>query len=337
MLDTYAAWTVASMDGLDVVQGVFGSLQVARSTIDELLMLRDSFQLPRDGGSLLTVAWRDGQFFREEHTVEEVQARRTLVEEQIAKIERYCEIVPSAAPNDPSELAVELTEMFDETALDAGILAAQGRLLISEDLHYRGIVEAAVGAHGVWLQAVFMFARQAGLIDQLRYAGFVSQLAARRHGHVAITAQDMLDELRLDDDAERWRIDALAEFIGTKDADLPSHLNVVQGFFAGSWTNGEPPLQVARATGAILRNLLRYRTHDWAWVLATLLASSRGPLRRYIEGWMRGHMILPHHLEAALQEFNARIGRPRPGIEGRSPAVPTGKGAKTRRRNKRRR
>ena len=337
VLDTYAAWTVASMDGLDVVQGVFGSLQVARSTIDELLMLRDSFQLPRDGGSLLTVAWRDGQFFREEHTVEEVQARRTLVEEQIAKIERYCEIVPSAAPNDPSELAVELTEMFDETALDAGILAAQGRLLISEDLHYRGIVEAAVGAHGVWLQAVFMFARQAGLIDQLRYAGFVSQLAARRHGHVAITAQDMLDELRLDDDAERWRIDALAEFIGTKDADLPSHLNVVQGFFAGSWTNGEPPLQVARATGAILRNLLRYRTHDWAWVLATLLASSRGPLRRYIEGWMRGHMILPHHLEAALQEFNARIGRPRPGIEGRSPAVPTGKGAKTRRRNKRRR
>lgn len=339
VLDTYGAWTAASMDALDVVEGVFGSLQVARSTIDELLMLRDSFRLPPDGGSLLTVAWRNGQFFREEYTVEEVQARRTRVEEQIAKIERHCEVVPSAAPNDPSELAVELTEMFDETVLDAGILAARGRLLVSEDLHYRGLVEAAVGAHGVWLQAVFMFARQAGLIDQLRYAGLVSQLAARRHGHVAITTQDMLDELRLDDDAERWRIEALAEFIGTKDADLPSHLSVVQGFLAGSWTNGEPPLPVAKATGAVLQSLLRHRTNDWAWVLATLLASSRGPLRRYMEGWMRGHMILPHHLEAALQEFNARIGRARPGIEGRPPALPRGKskGAKNRRRNKRRR
>lgn len=339
VLDTYAAWTAASMDVLDVVEKVFGSLQVARSTIDELLMLREHFQIRGDGGSQLTVAWRDGQFFREEHSTEEVQAHRASIEEQIAKIERYCEVVPSAAPDNPSELAIEITEMFDEMVLDAGILAARGRLLVSEDLHYRGVVEAAVDAKGVWLQAVFMFARAAGLIDQARYAGLVSQLAARRHGHVAITAEDMLYELRLDDDAEGWRINALTEFIGTKDADLPSHFNVVQGFLAGSWTNGEPPLRVARATGAILRNLLRHRTHDWAWVLAKLRASSRGPLRRYIEGWMRGHMILPHHLEAAVQEFNARIDHPRPGIEGRSPAVTKGaaKCAKTRRRNKRRR
>jgi tetratricopeptide (TPR) repeat protein len=339
VLDTYAAWTAASMDALDVVEGVFGSLQVARSTIDELQMLRDSFRLPPDGASLLTVAWRNGQFFREEHTAQQVQASRTRVEEQISKIKRHCEIVPSAAPNNPSELAIALTETFHETVLDAGIIAARGRLLVSEDRHYRRFVDVAVDAKGVWLHAVFMFARQARLIDQARYAGLVSQLAVRRHSHVAITAQDMLDELHLNDDAEGWRINALAEFIGTKNADLASHLYVVQGFLGSAWAKGEPPLPVARVTGAILRNLLRHRINDWAWILKTLLASSRGPLRGYIIKWMRGHMILPHDLEAAYQESNARIGRARPVIEERSPSVLQRKstGAKSRRRNKRRR
>ena len=82
-----------------------------------------------------------------------------MAEEQIAKIRDRCEVVPSVAPDDPSDLARTLTDVFDDAVLDAATLAARGRVLVSEDQNDRTTAEMATNARGVWLQAAFLSRR----------------------------------------------------------------------------------------------------------------------------------------------------------------------------------
>lgn len=96
VLDAYAAWTAANMDALDVLTEVFGSLQIPQSALDELLMMQDRLGPPGGEGSILTMAWRDGQFYRQELSADDVRARQAMVEEQIAKIRDRCEVVPAS-------------------------------------------------------------------------------------------------------------------------------------------------------------------------------------------------------------------------------------------------
>ena len=67
MLDTYTAWTVATMDAFDVLVAVFGKLVIPRSCIDELRGLRGRDQFGGENRSM-TIAWHDGQYIRQEHT-----------------------------------------------------------------------------------------------------------------------------------------------------------------------------------------------------------------------------------------------------------------------------
>ena len=103
----------------------------------------------------MTVAWRDGQFYRQEHSPEDVAAKRTFILEHITKIEEACDVVPATAPDAPTELARTITDIFDSHVLDSAWLAAENRVLVCEDIYYRQWANAATAADGVWLQAVF--------------------------------------------------------------------------------------------------------------------------------------------------------------------------------------
>lgn len=230
VLDAYTAWTAANMDALDVLIEVFGSLQIPQSALDELSMMQDRLGPPGGEGPVMTMAWRDGQFYRQEFSADDVGARQAMVEEQVAKIRARCEVVPSVAPDDPSDLARTLTDVFDDAVLDTANLAARGRVLVSEDQNYRATAEMATGACGVWLQAVFLFAVKAHVIEPDRYDDLLVGLAMRRHGHVPLESRSLLRAMQQDGDGETWRFDALAGFIGTSDADVASHVRVVRTF-----------------------------------------------------------------------------------------------------------
>lgn len=288
VLDAYAAWSVATMEAFDILQKVFGTLVVPQSVIDELRALRDKHEV--DGQPSLTVAWHNGEFIKQEHTPEDIAVRRTYIEEQIGKIEQACEVRPATAPDNPSEIALTITEVFDTHSLDAAYLAAEGYVLVSEDMHYRQVAEAACSAHGVWLHAVFVLAAERGYIDTPRYVDLTVKLAWRRHGHLALQAEVLIHALETDSSPDLLDFQAIANFIGTKNAEMRSHLKVAIAFLNALWTNGGPnDLKRMRATSILCEKLIRYR--NWALTLAFIKSGSVDRLQTYIDGWIKGHFL----------------------------------------------
>lgn len=159
-VDTYTAWTAATMDALDVLRSVFGTIMVPQSVIDELRTVRDEQEVRAEPS--MTVAWHNGEFIRQEHTAEETAARRSYIEEQISRIEPACEVRPVSIPGEPSELAALIYQSFGPHALDAANLADAKHVLVSEDMYFRQYGEAACSTKGAWLQVVFSFALDLG-------------------------------------------------------------------------------------------------------------------------------------------------------------------------------
>lgn len=242
-------------------------------------------------------------------TREEMEAHRQFVSTQIAAIESSCVIAATAAPNDPSDLAMYLTDTFNPTVLDAAHISTGGHILISEDLYYRQIAKAAVGSNGVWLQAVFDFARAAGILANTRYAELGTNLAQRHHAHVAIDHVTLLAAFRsgATDDLAGFR--ALVAFLATPTAEMGSHIKVASRFLRLIWGDPfAPDLRRQRATSLLLDRLTRHKECSWTLALALLRSDARSSVRAYIDGWIVGHFLQAEAVaeaEAEVHAFNA--------------------------------
>ena len=311
VLDAYTAWTAATMDALDVLVSVFARLVIPRSCIDELRGLRAQDDVA--GERSMAIAWHNGQYLREEVTREETETLDRYVAEQIEKIKSACEIVPSAAADAPSELAKTLTANFGSDVLDPVHISTEGFVLVSEDLYYRQMAAPALGAEvqSVWLQAAFTFARDAGLIDHERHAALTVKLAKRRHSHVWLEPETLWHVWRADNSAGFADFRAICEFIGTQNADIVSHINVVSAFLERARDHfGLFDTRAERATGILLEHLLRFRTADWPNILALVAEGSLSAIRSYIYQWMIGHFLNPTRLyeaEAEVTRLRSRV------------------------------
>jgi len=308
VLDTYTVWTVATMDAFDVLKTVFGTIIVPQSTIDELRILRDKQDLT--GRPSLTVAWHNGEYIRQEHTPEDVAARRNFIAEQLVKIETACEVRPATAPDDPSEVASLVTGMFDTHVLDAANLAAEDYVLVSDDLYFRQWAEAATSAKGVWLQTVFARAQEIGKIDRHRYASLLVKLAWRRHSHLVIDPQALIDVFEADTVKDLPNFHAVANFIGNRNADMKSHIDVLVKFINIVWDNRDNnDVKIMKATGIILDKIIRYTEKNWALTVAFVKFLAGRELQLYIDDWVRGHFLPAEdfaHAQAEISEMARR-------------------------------
>lgn len=303
VLDTYAVWTVATMDAFDVLKAVFGTIVVPHSVIDELRMLRDMQEVT--GNPSLTIAWHNGEYIRQQRTPEDVAARRNFISEQLAKIEGACEVRPATAPDDPSEVASLVTRVIDTHVLDPANLAAEGYLLVSEDLHFRQWAEAATSAKGVWLQIVFARALEIGEIDRHRYASLLVKLAWRRHGHLSIDPQTLLDVFEADTATDLPDFHAVANFIGARNAEMKSHLNVLTTFLNHIWKNRNAfDVKTMKATGMLLEKLIRHKGRAWALTVALVRSTADSELQHYIDNWVRGHFLPAEDFAKAQVEIS---------------------------------
>lgn len=146
VLDAYTAWTVSTMGAFDVLQSVFGALIIPQTVIDEIRNLRDEQETTAERS--MTITWHNGEYVRQEHTAEDVAARRDHIIEQLALIEAACDIRPVLAPDHPTDLAALINQSFGSHVLDAANLAGAEHVLVSEDMHYRQYGEAACAAKG---------------------------------------------------------------------------------------------------------------------------------------------------------------------------------------------
>jgi tetratricopeptide (TPR) repeat protein len=300
VLDTYTAWTVATMDSFDILKGVFGNIVVAQSTIDELLALRDRLEV----GPSMTVGWRDGQYIKQEHTPETIELRRSFISEQIWKIEANCDVQPATAPDDLSEEATLLTEVFGAHVLDAAHLANEQGILISEDLYFRRVSESACSVKAVWLQPIFSFALETGRIDSSRYVDTIVKLAWRRHAHLALEVGTLRGVFDTDESSDLSTFAMLAHFIGTQDADMASHVNVSKAFLDSLWRDSDQfDVRPMKATGILLEKLIRYRQDDQLMALVLLKNDAPSNLRDYIRRWIKGHFYSDAEISAAKNRF----------------------------------
>jgi tetratricopeptide (TPR) repeat protein len=305
VLDAYTAWTVATMNAFDDLKTVFGTVTVPRTVIDELHALADSHK--DTGRPTMTVTWRDGQFYRQEHSPEDVAARRAFIFDQIAKIEMAGDVVPATAPDEPTKLARTITDVFGSHVLDPAFLAAENRVLVSEDMYYRQWANAATDANGVWLQTVFSYAAERGWIDRYRYADLLVQLAWRRHGHLSLNPQAMLDIFLSDTARDMPDFAAVAQFIGSKQADIESHVSVSKAFLDHIWSaRDDTDVKAMQATSVLFANLVRYIGKSWARLLALIWHSAKTDLRDYIERWVQGHFLSTEQFQAERDEIRAR-------------------------------
>jgi tetratricopeptide (TPR) repeat protein len=304
VLDAYAAWTVSTMDAFDVLQSVLGALITPHTVIDEIKNLRDEQEMTTERS--MTMTWHNGEYIRQEHTAEDIAARRDYIIEQLARIETSCSVRPVVAPDEPTDVAVLINQSFGSHVLDAANLAGTAHLLVSEDMYYRRHAGAACAAKGVWLQAIFSFAHESGLIDDRRYVNLLIKLAWRRHGHLALNSSTMLAVLRQDVEQGVENFKAISHFIGTRNAELRSHIEVSTEFLNQLWNEfGRFNLRGMQATSVLLDRILRFRTEDWALVLASIRRGCSSAVQQYIDGWIAGHFLDANAVANAAAEIES--------------------------------
>ncbi|MBH0237550.1 PIN domain-containing protein [Methylobrevis albus] len=305
VVDTYTAWTLATMDAFDVLESVFGLLVIPQTTIDEIKNLRDEYDA--NNRQSVSLTWHNGKFFREEQTAEDRCVRRDYIVDQIRKIESKCSVCPVIAPDEPTDVAALIAKVFGGHVLDSANLAGENYILVSEDMHYRQLASVSCGVRGVWLQAVFSFAFDRGMIDHRRYAELVAKLASRRHEHLALDADVILAIFDEGYERDLSSFKDVANFIGTQNAEIRSHIAVATEVMNRIWRKkGHADLYCMKATSILLRCLIRYRTNDWAIVLALVQRNSLPYVRSYIVDWINGHFLPAEDVAIAAREIERR-------------------------------
>jgi len=295
VLDLYTAWVAAALGLLEPLKTAFGKLTVPRSVIDAIRQLHSDAE-SQFGGQSMSLGYHDGSFIRTVHTDEDTKAQQQMLEERRKAIETHCEILPIDAPSNLSPLVRAVVEKCGAHVLDAAFLAAaDDRTLLCDDLYFRQFAAQSCGAtRGLWLQAALNVAYRKRILNLSRYAEAIVGLAICRHSHLALEQGPLLEVLRLDDTDGLSKLTAVAEFIGTKSAEVVSHLNVATAFLGSVWSLNVPDLRKAAASGIILEKLLRLRQIDPKTLIAAVQSRLRANRRatEYVEDWCRGHFLM---------------------------------------------
>ncbi|WP_421705662.1 PIN domain-containing protein [Alloalcanivorax xenomutans] len=305
ILDTYSAWVIAGLNAFEIVGSVLGKLVVPRQVIDDLRVLRG-----RQGGgerNSMSISWRNGKYYKWENSPADVAGYKKYIDEVIEKIESFCDIVPVVVPDAPGLLAEKISEMFGSHVLSA-IYAAKGRVLVSEDMHFRRIALQGLEVEGVWLQVIFIEALEQRIIDHRRYVDLILGIARLRHSHISLTEDDVVEIIKNDYSLGLVDVCAVANFIGNRNADYPSHVAVVISVINKVWPiTLKDNLKEKRAVGILLENLIRYLGESWAKILAFISIRCNDEVAQYIETWVSGHFLPKSEYMRAVSEARKRL------------------------------
>jgi len=294
VLDLYTAWIGVSLKLLEPLRSLFGRLIVPRSAIDAIVQMEHDASAHL-GQRSMSVSFHEGSFIRQELSEEDAKGQLRVLEERRIELEGSCEILPIEMPNDASEEARIVAQRCGAHVLDAAFLAAgNDRLLLSDDLYFRQLADQACRVkRGLWLQSALTTAMRLGKLKQDAYAEAMIGLAAYRHSHLTLDAATLAAVVRIDDTDRLTKFAIVADFIGTKQAEINSHVSVAITFLGSVWGLDIPQLSKAAASGILIENLLRYRQHDWREIIAALRQQLASNYRAadYLERWLVGHFF----------------------------------------------
>jgi tetratricopeptide (TPR) repeat protein len=266
VLDTLTYWAVVGINGLDVLKDLFGRVLLARSTADEIVQLHENDGLVPEAEHSGSAYFHKGQFYFDEFTPDRAKQLADAIAMREDAMQTDCNVVPVHAPND---IDPKLLETIRHGALDPIFVAREhGMLLVTDDKRYRDWA-GGLNVRAVWLQAIFLAAKESGRLGDKVYARLVAQLALLRHTSIACSADDIVEIVAQATPETRYTIDAIAEAIGVEKADIHSHYRVTTEAVIRLLQTGPTP-NAEYAIGLLMRNLLRYRTTDRRQILSGL-------------------------------------------------------------------
>lgn len=248
----------------------------------------------------MSIAYRDGQYYRTEATPEEKQRALSVAEADRNWLEENANVIPAEGTADLSSTWRPLIAQFGGGFLDE-LRAAQssGKLFLSEDqlLRQLGLLDFRVA--GAWLQPVLMRALSQNVITLDEYRNSVLQLIDVGLEFVSVSPDLLVSSLRgANDIALPEAFKKLASRVGGKRADLLSHVEVALSAVLRVWRDETLSGTLRQAAlGHLLERLIADRSSlEVAMIMVAVAERDPWPgsghsLRRYVEQWLRGHFI----------------------------------------------
>jgi cellulose synthase operon protein C len=232
----------------------------------------------------------------QEISPEMVRQWRDDIDRALAWLQTHATICPVVAGED---LPRRLREHLGNSDIFDSLVAARESqlLLVTDDLPIRQFSHLLGGGIGACLQQVFLTALDRKSINLDMFIRWSANLIDAGHNYVGVSGASLARALQMDTEAggaPGCLFTTLAKAIGGRKADPRSHLAACLGCLLGLWSDPETVLYRERATGLLLRQLVRERHDDYGIILQAVFrwVQSSPQLTKYVYSWMRGHFLL---------------------------------------------
>lgn len=302
VLDALAAWTASALDLFDILETQLGPLSISSSELDQIRRIvadtEDQFK-----GEQMSLSYHNGNFYRATFSEEERAENREALKSRLEKIEASCAVETVVLPDTLPDEAEVVASIASGNVLIPMVQSGRDRLLLSEDFAFRQLGAELFGTKGIWLQAALLNAYDTGAMTLEQYSDALVQLSVRRHDYVSVMASVLHSTFVRDDSHTLVRLQALARYVGSKNAEPHSHIKLAADFINEIWSSAPTQdLRTCRATSIILRALItRCRGELWSrWAATTY--SLLDPLpSRYFISWCRGHFLPISEIQGELE------------------------------------
>lgn len=296
VLDLLAFWTAWRLQALDAIAATCGPIHLTQSIMDRLRARRAKIESSSKDG-LRSASYEAGTLAIREVPPEVVREWRDDVDRAIAWADTNATICPLMAGQDLPPALREHLRAGRSDIFDSLILAKQvGVLLVTDDLPTRAFSRLVGGGGGAWLHHVFGIALDQNSIDVDTFIRWSAHLVDARQNYISVSGPTLARALRLDaetGEAPGYLFKTLSKMIGGRGAEPRSHIVACLQCLRDLWSDSGMSASRGRATGLLLRQLIRERHDDYAAMLRTVFVRVQDlpQLVEYIQSWARGHFL----------------------------------------------
>ena len=290
VLDTYTALLLDDLGLLNVVSAAFRRVLLPSSAMNELNAHAETFERTSNEPTF-SLSSEGGQIVRIEQRPEDAAAAFQRMTDLVGRLQAAIEVagteMPDVAHRQLDGLLDHLGPQFDTLS----VALREDGIILTADLWLRHFARQRCEIDVCGLGPVLRRLVDAKVIGWDQYARATAKMMALGHSNVAISARLLREILLLEEELGADAFDRAAACFGSPGADASSHIGVSSAF-ANLAFETLPPLRAMRATGTLLRSLIRLNDADpWALLSQMSQFAESYLLVDYYKAWGRGHLF----------------------------------------------
>lgn len=291
VVDTYTGWLLSKLSLLKKVREVYGSILVPASIVDEIAAMVDDLGGYEDGR--LTATSEDDRLATVQHTAEEVKSQIKDLQAVGADLQEHGKVVGIEVSAEMDAELLRLSE-FLGTQFDALSVAHRERVrILSADLRMRQVANGVFNTEAFGMDALLDNLVEQKVLSEAERAEALLTLAALRHSYIGLNAPTLVRMMDIDDTEGMVRFQRAAGYFGMPDADIASHVTTAAAFSSIAFGLEHPRPKAEKATGLILRSLVRFRGVPLKVIVNSFVRLANDPeITNYVASWLRGHFLM---------------------------------------------